>query len=104
MFRTRRSDDAHRDQEDQKQSVEPPEAEEEVSALLRLHVRDVVAREEERDVRRDEHGQDAPPLVDPDEGVVARAGEERLKQREEQRHLDRADELAADAAPAVLAK
>ena len=91
------SDDSERDQDDEQQGDKAPENKQEVPALLRLHVRDVVAGEEKRDIGRDEDGQHAPPPVDPDEGVVARPGKEGLEEREEQRHLQRDGELAADA-------
>ena len=71
-------------------------------SLFRCHVGYVVAGQEEGDVGGDEDRQDTPPLVDPDEGMVAGAREEGFKEGKEQGHFDRADQLAADAFAAVF--
>ena len=86
MIHPQGSDDTRRDEYSQKHRYQPPDGDEEDLSLLRLHVRHIVAGQEERHVRGDEHRQDSPPLVYPDERVVARGGQEAFHQREQQGH------------------
>ena len=74
-------DDAERDEDDEQERIEAPQAGEPFLLRLALHVVREVRGEEEGDVGRNEDRQRAPPFVDPDEGRGG--GEENLEDGEE---------------------
>ena len=96
------SDHACRNQNDQQQRYQSPKAEKKGLPLSGNHIRHIVGREEKRHIGRDKHRKHTPPLIYPDEGMITGSRKEGFEQREQQRHLQRADQLAADAALPVL--
>ena len=71
-----RLDDAAGNKDNKQQGHQRPFRDQEDSAGPGLHVRHIVASEEEGNVGRDEYGNDTPPRINPNEGMVARSGEE----------------------------
>ncbi len=95
------SNDTHRNEDDKAKSDKTPEADKESVALPRLHVWNIVAGEEEWNISGYKHRENAPPLVDPQEGTVACSSKEGLKKSKERRHLQRAEKLTTDAFPCL---